>query len=107
MFADDVVFELPGDAGALPWIGRKTGHAAVERFIEGTGSLLPQERFEVLDILVSDTRAAIIGELMSRVVATGRLIESPFAIILAVSGGKISRFLMLGDSFAVSAAARP
>ena len=106
MFTVDVVFEVPGDFCALPWIGRQTGRAAVEQFVSNAGDLLARERFDVLDILASDTRAAVLGELASRVVATGRLIEMSFAIILTVSEGKISRFLMLEDSFAVSNAAR-
>ncbi len=106
MFAEDVMFEIPGDIGALPWIGRMTGRAAVESFVTDAGNLLKRERFEVLDILASATRVAILGELSSRVVASGRLIEMSFAIVLTVNGGKISRFLMLEDSFAVSAAAR-
>ena len=87
MFTEDVVFEVPGDLGALPWIGRQTGRAAVEQFVSNAGDLLARERFDVLDILASDTRAAVLGELASRVVATGRLIEMSFAIILTVSDG--------------------
>jgi ketosteroid isomerase-like protein len=106
MFDENVVFEIPGDIGALPWIGRMTGRAAVENFLTHAGNLLKRERFEVLDILASATRAAILGELASRVVASGRLIEMSFAIVLSVNNSKISRFLMLEDSFAVSAATR-
>jgi uncharacterized protein len=50
--------------------------------------------------------AVIFGDFASQVTATGRLIESPFALILYVSDGKIVRFQMLEDSFAVSRAAR-
>ena len=36
----------------------------------------------------------------------GKTIETAFAIILAVSGGEITRLIMLEDSFAVSQATR-
>jgi ketosteroid isomerase-like protein len=46
------------------------------------------------------------GALATRIKATGRMIESDFAIILTVKDGLIARFQMLEDSFAVSKAAR-
>ena len=38
--------------------------------------------------------------------ATGKLIETPFAIVLTIASGKIGRFLMLENRVAVSVAAR-
>jgi len=38
--------------------------------------------------------------------STGKILETAFAFVLTVSGGKITRFRMLEDSFAVSRAAR-
>jgi uncharacterized protein len=60
-------------------------------------------------VLADEKHAVIFGELASRVNATGKLIESPFALILDVNAadGKIARFQMLEDTFAVSRAARP
>ena len=63
-------------------------------------------RFDVKGILANDDSAVIFGDLASKVNATGRIIESPFALILYVADGKIARFQMLEDSFAVSRAAR-
>ena len=60
----------------------------------------------LLDILASDGWAVIVGELTSRIKATGNIIGSAFAIILTVSDGEITPFQMLEDSFAVSEAAR-
>ncbi len=64
-------------------------------------------KFDVLqDILASDTRAAILDELATRVKSTGRVIESPFAIILTVSGAEITHLQMLENNFAVSKATK-
>jgi len=38
--------------------------------------------------------------------ANGRTIETDFAIVLTIANGMITRFQMLEDSYAVSAAAR-
>lgn len=106
LFISDVQFEVPGDTGALPWIGRKTGRNAASDFFRDTQRLIEHVRFDVQGILADESRAVIIGELTSTVKATGRIIESPFALILTISGGKITRFQMLEDTFAVSRAAR-
>ena len=106
LFGKDVVFEIPGDTSVLPWIGRKTGRKAIADFIRGLRSLTEPVKFDVHDILASNARAAIIGEMTTRIKATGKVIESPFAIILTVSDGEVTRFQMLEDSFAVSKAAR-
>ena len=106
MFAEDVAFEIPGDADAFPWVGRFKGRAAVGRLLDGLQRLLIPEQFDVQDIVTGEVRAVILGKLGSRVIATGKLISSPFAIVLTVTAGTISGFLMLEDSFAVSAAAK-
>jgi hypothetical protein len=58
------------------------------------------------DILASDSRAAIIGELQTLIKATGKITETQFAIILTIAGDVVTRFQMLEDSFDVSKAAR-
>jgi len=107
LFSVDVQFEIAGDVGALPWIGRRTGRSAASDFIRDARRLIEQLRFDVQDILASDDRAVIVGELATRINATREIIESAFAVILTVSDGEITRFQMLEDSFAVSRAARP
>lgn len=106
LFSEDVVFEIPGDKGALPWIGQKTGRIAVADFIRGIRSLTEPVRFDIEDVLGSTDRAVIIGELATKIKATGKVIESAIAIILTISNGKVTRFQMLEDSFDVSRAAR-
>lgn len=106
LFSADVEFSIAGDVGALPWIGRRTGRRAISDFIRDTRRLIERVRFDIQEILVSDDRAVIVGELASRINATGKLVESDFALILTVSDGEISRFNLIEDSFAVSQAAR-
>jgi hypothetical protein len=62
--------------------------------------------FDVEDILASDSRAAIIGALQTRIKATGKVTGTQFAIILTIAGDIVTRFQMLEDSFDVSKAAR-
>ena len=106
LFDADLVFEIQGDDGVLPWIGRKTGRQAVVDFIRDIRALTEPITFVVEDILASDSRAAIIGALETRIKATGKIIATQFAIILTIKGDLVTRYQMLEDSFGVSKAAR-
>jgi uncharacterized protein len=106
LFDADLIFEIQGDDGVLPWIGHKTGRQAVVDFIRDIRALTEPVAFNVEDILVSDSRAAIVGALQSRVKATGKIIATQFAIVLTITGDVVTRFQMLEDSFDVSKAAR-
>jgi ketosteroid isomerase-like protein len=105
-FADDLVFEIQGDDGVLPWIGRKHGRAAIADFVREIRILTEPVSFDVEDILGSENRAAIVGSLRTRIKATGKITATQFAIILTVADGMITRFQMLEDSFDVSRSAR-
>ena len=106
LFDADLVFDIQGDDGVLPWIGRKTGRQAVADFIRDIRALTDPVSFEVEDILASENRAAIIGALQTRIKATGKIIATQFAIILTITGDVVTRYQMLEDSFDVSKAAR-
>jgi len=106
LFDADLVFEIQGDDGVLPWIGRKTGRQAIADFIRDIRALTEPVKFDVEDILASDRRAAIVGALQTRIKATGKITSTQFAIILTITGDVVMRFQMLEDSFDVSKAAR-
>jgi len=100
----DLHWNIPGDTGAQPWIGEKRGKQALSDFMRDADALLTREGLAISDIASSKQRAVILGQLQSRVNATGKLIDSQFAMILTFAGDKVASFLMLEDSFAVSAA---
>ena len=106
LFDAEVVSEIQGNDGVLPWIGRKTGRRAIVNFIRDIRTLTEPITFEVDDILASNSRAAIIGALQTRIKGTGKIITTQFAIILTITGNVVTRFQMLEDSFGVSKAAR-
>ena len=106
LFDADLVFEIQGDDGVLPWIGRRTGRQAIADFIRDIRALTEPVAFDVEDILASERRAAIIGALQTRIKATGKIAATQFAIVLTISGDVVTRFQMLEDSFDVAKAAR-
>jgi ketosteroid isomerase-like protein len=106
LFDDNLVFEIQGDDGALPWIGHQLGRQAMADFIRDIRALTDPMSFEVEDILASERRAAIAGALRTRINATGNITATQFAIILTIESGAVTRFQMLEHSFDVSKAAR-
>jgi len=106
LFSDDLVFEIQGDDGVLPWVGKKSGKQAIVDFISKIRVLTEPLKFDVEDILASDGRAAIIGSLETKIKATDKITATQFAIILTVKDELVTRFQMLEDSFDVSKAAR-
>lgn len=106
-FAEDLLFEIQGEDGVLPWVGRKTGRNAVADFVRAVRELTEPVAFEIEDILASENRAAIVGKLETRIKATGRITATQFVIILTVVDATVTRFQMLEDSFDVARAARP
>ena len=102
MFAEDLRFEIQGDDGVLPWIGHKTGRQAAADFFRDIRMLTEPVKFEVEDILASANRAAIVGDLATRIKSSGKIVNTQFAIVLTISGDKITRIQMLEDSFDLS-----
>ncbi len=106
LFDADLVFEIQGDVGVLPWIGHKTGRQVMADFIRDMRALTEPIAFDVEDIVAGDNRAVIIGRLQTRIKATGKTTATQFAIILTIRDDDVTNFQMLEDSFDVSKAAR-
>jgi ketosteroid isomerase-like protein len=106
LFSADLDWNIPGDAGVLPWVGHQSGRQAVADFVRDSASMVERISFEIDDVLANDARAVILGGLSTRIKSTGKIINTAFGIILTIVDGKITHFLMLEDSFATSRAAR-
>jgi hypothetical protein len=55
----------------LPWIGQKSGRAAITDFVSDSRVMIERISFEVHDILAGDNRAVILGSLASKLKRTG------------------------------------
>ena len=106
LFSEALQWDIAGDTGVLPWIGHKSGRAAITDFVRDSRAMIERISFEVHDVLAGGNRAVILGSLASKLKRTGKIIKTDFAIVLTVANGEIVRFQMLEDSFAVSQAAR-
>lgn len=107
LFSEDVDWYIPGDVARVPWIGRRTGRAGVAAFFRELRASIESIRVDIRAVLVEGERAVVMGHLVSRVVSTGKLIETDCAIELVVKDGLIAKYVLLEDSFAVVQAVVP
>src|SRR5438105_15949982 len=91
LFSETLEWEIAGDTGVLPWIGHKSGRAAITDFVRDSRAMIERISFEVHDILASDKRAAILGSLTSKLKRSGNVVTTDFAI----ANGEIVRIRML------------
>ena len=105
-FAEDLVFEIQGDDGALPWVGRNIGRKAVADFIRDQRAMTEPLAFDIEDVLASEERAVVVGSLRTRIKTTNKITATQFAIVLTIVHDVVTRFQMLEDSYDVSRAAR-
>lgn len=105
LVGDQVDWFVAGDTRVVPWIGRKVGKAGAAQFYAQIREQIVSEAFEVREILSQGNRVVALGALASRVVRTGKLIESEFCFDFTVEDGEITRFRLFEDSFAVAQAA--
>jgi ketosteroid isomerase-like protein len=106
LFSENLEWEIAGDTGVLPWVGKKRGRAAITDFVRDSRAMIERISFEVREVLANGDRAVILGSLASKIKRTGKTVQTDFAIMLTVANAEIVRFQMLEDSFAVSQAAR-
>jgi len=76
LFSENMEWEIAGDTGALPWIGQKSGRAAITDFVNDSRAMIERISFEVHDILVGADRPVILGSLVSKLKRTGKVIKT-------------------------------
>ncbi len=107
LFAPDASWEVPGDPDIVPWAGRRTVDG-IPAFFQTLSELTDRELFNVERSVVDGTTAVLIGRARLVVRATGKVIDTPFAIDIIVNpDGRISRYYMFEDSWGVAQAVRP
>ena len=107
LFSADLDYEIQGEDGVLPWVGKKRGRSAMTDFLKALGAMTERIAFDIDDVMASDTRALVLGHLVTKIKATGKVIDGTFALVLTIRGNEIVRFQMLEDSYATAGAARP
>lgn len=101
LFADDADFFVAGSP-TVPWVGRHAGKAGFEAFFASFGELLSApEEFVIATRVTEGTDAVVIGRCAFGVLATGKKFDNRFAMHFSVKDGKIVKYHMYEDSYAI------
>lgn len=100
---DEVVIEFYGPPG-IPYAGTYKGKSEARRFFETVLSSVDILPFDPEEFLADGNKVVVTGHLRLRARSTGRAIESDFAHVITMRGGRWVRFRDFMDT-AVAAAA--
>ena len=104
LFAEQVDWYIPGDEKLAPWLGKRTDKKAVRNFFALLWPATEPLSASVDHLFVDGDQAVVIGEFSTRMLATGKVVNSLFHIAMTVENGLINRYRLLEDSLAVSRA---
>lgn len=104
LVSPNVDWFIAGDTLHVPWIGKKVGRKGAAEFYSQIRAQIRSEQFVIGETLAHDNRVLVTGSLASRVIRTGKLINTEFIFDFTVKEGLITRFRLFEDSYAVSQA---
>jgi uncharacterized protein len=90
----------------MPWAGTSHGPQA---FLENLGEMFSRwenEAFNVRTIFASEENVAVFGDFRYRSNSLGKVVSSPFSILVKVVDGKVTYLQFLEDSYATAASFR-
>ena len=102
---EDIEWRIAGPS-ELPFAGLHRGRAEVAQFFETFNGASEFEVFEPQEYFSRGDRVVVLGHERQRVKATGLVVETEWAMVFTLSGGKIARFHNFVDTHAVAAAHR-
>ncbi|MFS4428822.1 nuclear transport factor 2 family protein [Chryseobacterium sp. GVT01B] len=104
LFSDTIDWYIPGDEEKAPWLGIRNNRQEVSDSFELLWKNTEPISAKIENIFNDDENAVITGEFVTRMLATGRIVESLFCIQMRIQNNKITRYRLLEDSLAVSKA---
>ena len=101
LFSEEVDWFIPGDETVASWLGKRKDKEGVRDFFSLLWPATEPLSAQVDHLFVDGNKAVVIGEFSTRMLATGKVVDSLFHIHLTVEGGLITRYRLLEDSLAV------
>lgn len=101
IYSDNVEWVIPGPADIIPFAGSYRGHQQVQQFFTKLADAIEFEQFEPREFIAQGDKVAVLGHSLSRVKATGQMIEEDWMHLFTLQEGKVNRF----QSFTNTAAA--
>lgn len=102
---DDIEWRIAGPS-ELPYAGIHRGRDEVARFFQTFGQAAEFEVFEPREYFSKGDKVVVLGYERQRIRATGRVVETEWAMVFEVRGGRITKFHNYVDTHAVAEAHR-
>jgi uncharacterized protein len=90
----------------MPWAGTSHGPRA---FLDNLGAMFTRwenQAFNVTAMFASDENVAVFGDFRYKSHSLGKVVSSPFSILVKVVDGKVTYLQFLEDSYATAASFR-
>lgn len=102
---DDVEWTLEGPS-IIPFAGNRKGVSEVKQFFEALATTQTNQKLTMEPLMAQGDQVAGLGRYAATVTATGKSFDSALAHFFTVRGGKISRFVDVGDTAVMADAYR-
>ena len=106
LFAADATIHVAGSPDVSA-VGTHHGQAGARAFFEDLIDTVTPQKMEIFDLVANNSSVVALGHFHYRLDRTGREYESDFALHLSVEHGRIKRYQMYEDSWAVAEAFAP
>ena len=101
----DIEWRIAGPS-ELPYAGLHRGRDEVAKFFETFGQASEFEMFEAQEYFSRGDKVVVLGHERQHVKATGNVVETEWAMVFTLRGGKIAQFHNFVDTHAVALAYR-
>lgn len=103
LFADSVSFSIPHPPG-IPWVPEVESAEGMRTFFDLLRTHVLAKEFDLRQVIAEGDDVVLIGHMVSEVKKTGREIDTAFALHTTVRDGRITRYHLYEDSYAVAKA---
>lgn len=90
----------------MPWAGTSFGPQAFLKNLNGIFSHWDAEAFNVTTMFASDENVAVFGSFRYKSKSLGKVVASPFAMLVKVVDGKVTYLQFLEDTYATASSFR-
>ncbi|WP_329331725.1 nuclear transport factor 2 family protein [Streptomyces sp. NBC_00663] len=103
LFADSVSFSVPHPPG-IPWVPKVDSADGMRTFFELLKAHVRAKEFELRQVIAEGDDVVLTGRMVSEIRKTGRDIDTAFALHTTVRDGRITRYHLYEDTYAVAQA---
>ena len=104
LFSDKIDWYIPGDEAKASWLGRRSNKQEVSDFYELLWKNTEPISVEIEHVFIDQNKAVIAGAFSTKMLQTGRIVDSLFFIQITIEDNLIVKYRLLEDSLAVSKA---